>query len=484
MILERYLSSHFRRNLIFLIATALSYSAAFLVQIHYTLFYEVSMAIFCFTALMILGRPLNGVLVLTFFAILSDTHYLYGFELFQSIYTVKLGGLNLIDILLLLLVARTSLDFLAKKQYNFRILWWDRSFFVVIMLVVLGAIYGLFYSPDMSNWLVDLKVFGYLIVPYVLVRFLLQGEDRILSLFKTVFFAFAAKLVVYSGLFFSKFGDVGPDMIRVTLSSDVVVYTMLALLALAVLRMAGNLSSKVLFSALGVLAAFQVIFSFGRETWVWSAVSLAVFLFLIERHYRLRLLRFASLGLVLSLSVAALYYPSLFTYMQYNVDTFSLSTKPVQGEASGAVRTIEWINISHLLSDNYALLQGMGLGATWTDSYFPLPKKRDPFSFPTEEEEHVFTHTVFSRYFLKLGIVGSLIFWAAISFGWLQSVRFAIRLDDSDRYFLLAIMVGAISLIAKVDLVRIGLFAGLTLGLVANYIDVLRNHNLSLRTAE
>jgi len=470
------------RHITFVLLTAFGFVTVFLMQIQLDIFVEVSFVIFVLIVLVVLYSPAKGFTIFVFFAILSDTHYLYGFEGFKSIFTVKLLALSLTDIVVLILLLRVLFDVLVRGEHKFKVGVWDRSFLTITAIFILSAAYGLLNTPGFKFWIVDVKLFGFLVVSYFLVRLIFTNMAELQRLFETICFTLTAKLIVFSGFYFAKFGEVGPSVIQVTLSSDNVLYSLLLLLGLSVYFYARTFRLKMFFGIIAALSAFMIIFTFGREIWVWAACSLFLFGLLVEKKYRGSILRATLLMVITVIITASAFYPSLFEYISYNLRTFSLDLTPVEGEVSGSVRTTEWLNVGNLLWDKHALLQGRGLGSTWRDTYVPLYKKHDPFSYPTNEVEHGFTHMISSMLLLKIGLIGSSVFWISLLSSWFRSVRMAARLESFDRYVLLSLLMGSIPVLAKLTLVRIALLGGVIFGLVSTYFLLRAESRLAYAT--
>jgi len=464
-----FLHDNLQRYVRFVLLTAFGFAIVFLIQIKFDIFIEVSLIIFVLMVLLVLYSPMKGFSVFVFFAILSDTHYLYSFEGFKSIFTVKLLDLSLTDIVVLILLLRCFVDMLFKGKHKFKVSSWDRTFVTITSLFVLSAAYGLINTPKFQFWIVDVKLFGFFVVSYFLVRFIFADITELRVLFEVIFLTFTAKLMVFSVFYFAKFGDVGPNVIQVTLSSDNVFYSLLLLFSLSVYFYSSNFKLRIFFGIITLLSTFMIIFTFGREIWVLAGFSLLLFYPFVEKKYRSRILRTTILTVVIVMITASAFYPSLFDYMSYNLRTFSLDLEPVEGEVSGSVRTIEWINVGNLLWDKHAIIQGRGMGATWRDIYIPLYKQHDPFSYPTDEVEHGFTHMISSMLLLKVGLLGSSIFWFSLLYSWLKNLSVASEIKNFDRYTLLSLLIGCIPVFAKLTLVRIALLGGIILGLVSTY---------------
>lgn len=446
------------------VVTSLLYGLMFWTQTRFNLFVVISLFIFSIIAFFIIIKPKIGLFLLAFFSIISETHYLYGFELFESIYTYKVAGFSLIDYLIFLLLIRIVLFIALTGQHKFRTTFWDLAFLLITFLIIIASIYGQIFGASLRNWLVDIKMMLFLIVPFFASRFLLKDKNDILQFFEITFLTLLAKAIVYFFGYLIKFAFSGDLVIRVTLTSDVVFYPMLLLVLMAIYLTTEKIDYKNWALVAFLIVMLNIFWSFGRETWFWTLISMMLFMIFVEKKYRFKLTKTVFGAVLLSVLLISIIRPQTWKYAITTIKTFTLKTEGKGEEETGAVRIIEWINVHQLLVDTNTVLIGRGLGATWNDRYFPLPKKRDQYSFPINETDHVFTHMAFSKFYLKFGFLGSLIFWACLLLPWLKMLKFVKNLTLEKNQVLLAILLGSISIFAKLEIVRVALISGFIFG--------------------
>jgi len=473
---EDYIDTNLNRYVRAILLIAVSYACIFWIQFHFGLFRPISYLIFALMAVWIVLASRKAFLGFIVIAVLSDTHYLYGYELFASIYTVKIGPLSLIDILVILFAAMAIFQALLQGISSLRLNTYDRCCVGILSIVFLASIFGLAFAPTMRNWLVDVKIMIFFLIPYGVIRFWFKNPTDLRELFEYFFWALVGKLCVYTFAYFLKFGNVGAGFIRVSLTSDLALYSIPLVFGLCFFLTSTTRKSKAFVTVIVFLSFFAILFGFGREIWAWTVLVLGLLFFLLSNTEK-AIVAGRFVGIVgLAVIVAFVFYASLFKYMEYNVKTFSMKTTPKKGEISGSVRTIEWVNIIAELNHSMSLLQGKGMGATWTDDYMSLPKKRDAFSFPVDEYDHVFAHMSFSQFLLKFGLIGSILFWGVLGWGWLTGLHRSKRLIGVDRFFALTLTLGLVAPLAKLNMVRIALMAGILFGILSTFWLVLEIH--------
>ena len=462
--------SEFIKAIRFIFLTALFYGFMFWSQIRYNLFVPYSLFIFTVVALLILVRPRQGFAAFVFAVILSETHFLYGYEFFQSIYTFKIAGFSLIDFLLFLLIFRMLFHVFLTGQIRWQTTVWDRGFLVVSGMVILYAIIGPAFGATLRNWLVDVKAMLFLIAPFFMVRFFMRDGKDIVHFFQMIVYVLLGKIIVYFVGYLIKFGLTRDLVVRVTLTSDVVFYPVILLICLVIYLQSAQKGIKWTALVLAIITFLDVFWSFGREAWFWTFISVILFGIVAGGKIKIRIFKIMAVTAILTAVMITVIRPQTWEYAVTSIKTFSLKTTGKGEEETGAVRAIEWVNVHKLLAESNTVLIGRGMGATWNDRFFALPKKRDIYSFPITETEHVFTHMVFSKFYLKFGLLGSLIIWASLIIPWVKTIKWSGKLPDQYRRFLLAILMGCIGVFAKLEIIRVALIGGLILGAISSVI--------------
>ncbi len=458
------IKSEFSKSLKFLFFVTLGYGLMFLSQIQFNLFVIYSLLIFSIVSITILIKPFQGLYLFVFFAILSETHYLYGVELFHSIYTFKIGGFSLIDLLLFLILFRTIIEFFLEGSTRFRVSPWDIGFLVISALFIVASIWGFIFDPSIRNWLVDVKSILFFVTPFFLVRFYLRDEKKVFSLFKVVAITLFAKTIVYFIGYLIQFTLYDYIVIRVTLSSDGIFYPLLLLLCITGYIIADKKIQKFSVMLIGIITALVLFWSFWREAWFWTGVSILLFITVSDKDSRSTIIKAGIVGAIVMATFISILRPQTWEYAITSIMTYSLNPKGKGESESGAIRGIEWINVHNLLVDTRTVLVGRGMGATWSDRYHPLPRRFDVYSFPLNETEHVMTHMIMSKIYLKIGLLGSFIFWLSLLLPWFKNMVQIKKLKPEYKYFLLAFLISLIGIFAKLELMRVALIGGFIMG--------------------
>ena len=348
-------------------------------------------------------------------------------------------------------------------------------------MIFLASIWGLLFYAAPKQWLVDIKALLFFIVPYFAARFYLRERETLNAFLSLLLITLTAKTIVYFCGYIIKFLLYEELVIRVTLTADVVFYPILLLLCMTLLVVHRDLVSRGVYLVLAVIIALSLFWSFGREAWFWTVVSTVALIAIASPAMRRSYIQLLLPALLCFALLITLIRPQTWSYAIQSIETFTLKKTGTGEEETGAVRVIEWINIHKLLVDSHTLLIGRGMGATWTDRYYPLPKKRDIYSFPLGETEHVFTHMVFSKYYLKFGILGSLLFWGALLLPWIKTIGWVKHLEPHGPV-LLAILLGCIGIFAKLELIRVAFVGGFLFGFFSClYNKVIMNNELPSR---
>lgn len=446
---------------------ALAYGLVFFAQIQYTLFVPFSLLLFSAVAVLIIVKPQTGFYAFVFAGIISETHYLYGYELFHSIYTYKLLSFTLIDWLLFILIARSLTVFLAEGNTRWHLSHWDIGFLCITGLTIVASIWGLLFFAEAKRWFVDIKSMLFFLMPFFIARFYLRNKNEVIFLLRLILITLTSKTFVYFIGYLIKFILFDELVIRVTLTSDLVLYPLLLLVCLSLFIICHERVSRSLIAASGLIIALSIFWSFGRETWFWTIFSASVLLAVSTSRTRTRYQRILTPALLACALLITVMRPQTWSYALRSIETFTLKTHGKGEEETGAVRVIEWINIHKLLVDSNTVIVGRGMGATWSDRYQALPRKRDIYSFPLGETEHVFTHMVFSKYYLKFGVLGSLIFWVSLLLPWLKSLVWARGLPHPSSPLFLSLLIGCSAVFAKLELIRVAFIGGFIFACIA-----------------
>lgn len=466
-----YLLENFNKNLKFTLIVSIGYLLVFIYQFLTQSYYTFALLCYLITAILLLLKPKKGVLVFIFFAIINDDSFQYGYTLFRSIYRGGLGPFDFIDLLIFQMIVSSALLIFLKGKSQFKINHWDKSLLIITAILIVWSIIGLGFGNQKNNILTDFKNLAIFIIPYFFIRINLEKPIEIYQGFRIFFLTLASKTIVTFFIYLAGFAIVTNDKILVRQTSDVVFYIFLFLFSIAAIYNKKNTKNFIFFAFIALVSLFCLILSFGREAWFWSLGSIILLLIIVDKEIKINMKKYFLAITTITILIIIIIFPTAPSIFWKNVTTFSIRTKIVNGDYSGTVRAIEWINIINKLKDNYALLWGLGIGATWTDNYHPLPFKRDLTSFPINETEHRYTHMAQSKFLLKLGVLGSLFLWGSLLTAWILSFRYVKIVYDPDRFFFLIILASLIGPFAKIDIYRICVINSILLGLFSMYLQ-------------
>lgn len=330
----------------------------------------------------------------------------------QSFYSISIVFTMPMIVLLLYFLPTIFKDIFFKKlnlNYGGGILKW------YFFLGMLGTFSSFFSNISLRQFISDLSL---LAIPFMVIYFLDKKKlnknfvmytlmftalFKILTDAQNYFTGYGVSLGLETSYFFDSVGNLGP--------------------AIAIFGLFLITEKKLYF--LGLLSSFLGVYSTvnrsSRGTILLGAVSILLYCFFYFKLNKINLFSYDTFRFILVLSFFGIVF--LFgvgDFFWWKVSTFIPSENFSvldPGVTSSTVRLMELINIYHYLINNGLILNGVGFGGYFQDTFFPFTHYLfDTSSYP---DEWIINNTIYKPHlvvlyiFLKTGLIG-LIIWLII----------------------------------------------------------------------
>ncbi len=430
-------------------------------------------------------------------ALFAFAVFLFGYEEFDlssteaffsgqnsTVLGVRILGVSLMDFLsALLLVPVVVREWLhARRTGRVRVFDADMLLVPLLLLWVYGAILGFFHTRTASTYTWELRDLGHVFVFYVIFS---RTFDRTRDVFVflatggVVFFAkngvFIARWLRGGGL------DVtGGEYSRILLGSDLTLtafFLCLTVAAQLVLRPMPRWARI----GLGVLSMYLTVMlmaGLGRLTYLLTAAGLVMIFVLNRRQVRTRTI-VVTIGL--GALAAWLFFAAALDESSRRMISYALSSAfswkdavMLYGDLSIGARVLEIVNIWTTLSAHGAVLWGLGWGAPWQE-YILHPFDLGSFDIMDQiRGEHVNAHIDAVQFMLKLGVVGTVLLYAAFFRIWRRGVRlYHVTHERLDRFTLLAVLTLFVVIVPNfIYFIRLKFLLGFVIAAIALYMRV------------
>ncbi|MDH7515080.1 MAG: hypothetical protein QHI48_04290 [Bacteroidota bacterium] len=384
---------------------------------------------------------------------LAGTEAFFQSGIGSSVLALRVFGVNIVDALTLMFLVpalvRAWTDWYRYGKSPFRPM--DAFFLPIVAVYIFGAVQGLFHALTPKHYAWEAReILTILSWYFVASRTLTARRDVVilvavlLGVFHLKSLLFAWRVLAGKGLFY------GFDFYRPALGSDVsmtAVPLIAAFAATVLVRQAPRWFRPLMMCLLAYWSVW-LIGSLGRSVYLTTAVALLILFLAVRKEARpkdiLQPLAAAAAGaaafafLALTEANRALVSTMLSTAFNW-VDAIL-----VYQDLSMAQRVMEFLNISETLSRAGAWLWGFGWGAPWSEIVVHHPIDVASFEYmEAVRGVHTSAHIDALYYLLKVGIIGTLVLYAAYARFVVAAVReFRRPAPPADRVALAA-MIGA-----------------------------------------
>jgi hypothetical protein len=389
-----------------------------------------------------------------------------------TIYNVRVFGAKIIDLLSISLMAVTAGYQMARGRVTLTPVHRNMLiiFGVYCYAALVGFVYGFFYSYDYVLWLQDFQQVTYLAGWFLVVFHLLDTKPkwRFYASAFLVLLALKNYLILYQTL--SGVGKaIGDWAFRASQNAEFTYFPMLFFPLAVLLLRSKSARVKILLGATAVVYLFNSLIGIYRTVWVMLILGTLYLMLHLSAGERFRLVGAGVGFLALVVVVISLMFPR-FVDLAFGYKFLSIFEWSTSGDRSNATRMIEVFNVVHRLFANFAIFQGMGLGAWWDDSARRL--LQDYGSGFTFKWRYNATHMLYITQLLKLGLVGTLLYW----FAFVRIFRFNSRSISAaaargwEGQVALGLLVGLFCAVASsADFVRMFLVMGVNIALLTSY---------------
>jgi hypothetical protein len=339
-----------------------------------------------------------------------------GTSAFLPLYYQKILGLDILDYLTFGLMALTIAFILVEQKIV--VTKFHRYLFVVLFIygvaMINGFVYGRVFQYPLKRWVQDIQQVSYLFTYFVIVFAVCDAAHRWRLFFRLIIvFAFVKNLSVTLDLLRER----GVQLLRTTIISargaDAVLLSVMFYPVFTYLVWKEEKPIRKLLYLIPIFVfILNILASVGRTVWLLLIVSLGYFLVEARLKRGVKILFIVILAIVLLTTYLQMKYPKFIDFARWRL-TSIINLSISQENLSNATRVIEIKNIFHRLFNYASLIQGMGLGAWWDDRYITLPPG-DVASGFIGEKRFFHTHLWSLTQLLKIGLIGTAIYWIVI----------------------------------------------------------------------
>ena len=390
-----------------------------------------------------------------------------------TIYSIKFAGLDILDYIAVILVTVTAIAVFLRRQivissfhpYLFGI------FCVYAYAAIVGFIYSFVYDYKILQVLQDFQQIIYMLGFFFVAFYLLDTKRKWQVFVWALLFFFCAKnFIIVSRVFSGDIKAFGDFTFRSTQSSDNMIFPIMFFPALFfMMRKRASIVMKAVLFITSLVFFAHTLLGVGRTLYVIYPVGFVMAFFEFNRGEKIRYLTGFVLVFTVLIIMLSTFFPRFLEYA-FGYRALSIFDWAISGDRSNATRTLEFLNMTHRLLDQGAFLQGMGLGSWWDDRFYHLlPDWGSGFTF---KSRYYFGHLYFVTQLLKLGLVATVIYWFCIfkMLGLAHRAGASLDWRDKNKPLVLGIYIGLVAaFMMSSDFVRLFLFYGIGLGVVASY---------------
>lgn len=389
-----------------------------------------------------------------------------------TIYNVRLAGVKIIDLLSACLLAAAA--GYATLRGSLRITPVHRNLLLIAAVycwaALIGFLYGFAYRYDAAIWIQDGQQVVYMIGYFLAVYHLLdtRGKWRAYVASFLIFLALKNYLILFQTL--TGVGKaIGDWAFRASQNAEFTYFPMLFFPLILLLLRGRSRAARLLFAATVFVYLFNSLLGIYRTVWVMLLVGSAWLLFHLSGRERWRILAAGTVVIAGVVVVISLMFPR-FVDLAFGFKFLSIFEWSLAGDRSNATRILEVINVTHRIFSEFAFLQGMGLGAWWDDSARRL--LQDYGSGFTFKWRFHGTHMWYVTQLLKLGIIGTALYWFAFYRIFRHNLRGWRRaaLRTWEGHVVLGLLAGLLcAVVSSADFVRMFLVIGINLGILTAF---------------
>lgn len=370
---------------------------------------------------------------------LSSTEAYFEAGISQSVLAVRIAGISFMDaftLLFLLPVLIAEWD-RWRRGGCWRVLPYDRYFLPLLVVYAFGATQGLFHALSFSHFTWEARDLLYILAWYVITSRALETRRDAMVLVAVLIGTFSLKSLLFlyrlaagQGLFY------GFDFYRPALGADIpfMAVPLIATLVAAVLFRGARSGWRLLLIALAAYWSVWFVQSLGRASYITATIAMVVIAVMYRRELRNRQV---ALTVLAAAAGGAVYYFIMISAVNRELlgQVFSTTVNwkeavTLYGDLSIGQRLLEIINIGETLSRAHAWLWGLGWGAAWSEVAMKLPVDAAAFEYmESVRGVHTAAHLDLFYFLLKVGILGTLLLYAA----YLRMVVAGMRLLRKER---------------------------------------------------
>ncbi len=389
-----------------------------------------------------------------------------------TIYNVRILGVKIIDLLSAGLLAVAAAYQLFRG--TIRVTPVHRDILIIFGVYCYAGIVGFAYSfafaYDYQVWLQDFQQVIYLLGYFLLTCHLLDTRRK----WRTYVAAFLAMLALKNYLiFYQSMTGVGKAIgdwaFRASQNAEFTYFPMLFFPLVLFMLRRKSLIPRLFFALTALVYVFNSLLGIYRTVWVMLILGTFYLILHLSARERWKLAGGGTIVLLMVVGAISMMFPR-FVDLAFGFKFLSIFEWSTGGDRSNATRMLEVVNVGHRLLAHSALFHGMGLGAWWDDSAARL--LQDYGSGFTFKWRYHTTHMWYVTQLLKLGLVGTVLYWFAFyrifRFNLRSWRRAASRSWEGDA--VLGLLVGLLcAVISSADFVRMFLVMGINMGILTSY---------------
>lgn len=400
-----------------------------------------------------------------------------GTNALMPLYYHKVLGLDILDYLTFGLIVLAFVHVLLERRIL--VTKFHKYLFIILFIygiaMINGFVYGQVFRYPYKKWFQDIQQVSYLFVYFTVVFAVCRSSQRWQWIFRfLIIFALLKNLTVLADFL----GGRGIQLIHTTTitakGADAMLLSILFYPVITYLVWGEKRRYvKLLYLIPLFLFLLNSLTNVGRTVWLLLIVSFGYLLYEAGFRRGIKILLLVTLILVLVIGYLQVQYPRFVSFARWRlVSTLNLSIS--RENLSNATRVMEIKNILHRLFKYASFIQGMGLGAWWDDQRYLLPAG-DVASGFVGKTRFFHTHLWFLTQLLKIGLVGTVIYWTLISkMLWITRRKFlTLKRSNPYRLRLLALNVIFFNLaFCAAGFLRLFICMGVILALMARGICI------------
>lgn len=390
----------------------------------------------------------------------------------STIYNVRILGVKVIDLLSVVTLGLTFAYQLFRGAVRLTPVHRNLAiiFGVYCYAGLMGFAYSFAFAYDYQIWMQDFQQVIYLVGYFLLAYHVLDTMRK----WRVYVAAFLIMLALKNFLiFYQSMTGVGKAIgdwaFRASQNAEFTYFPMLFFPLVLFMLRGSSFILRLFFGLTALVYVFNSLLGIYRTVWVMLILGTLYLLMHLNARERWKLAGAGTFVLLVVVGAISVMFPR-FVDLAFGFKFMSIFEWSTGGDRSNATRILEVVNVGHRLLAHSALFHGMGLGAWWDDSAARL--LQDYGSGFTFKWRYHTTHMWYVTQLLKLGLIGTVLYW----FAFYRIFRFNLRswrraaTRSWEGQAVLGLLVGLLcAVVSSADFVRMFLVMGINIGILTSY---------------